>query len=140
MARSRRKAYQSEYPETPPEWYWVNGLHDACIVNIEAMEFPFDYEQYTAQTSKYLRNVLIFKVDSANALFDSCVKQIRFYNYKILSEKIDLAGENKVWWLEDKLTEENGSYILEITLEDTDSARKQFHFKIKFDRAEVDRD
>ena len=72
-------------------------------------------------------------------MFDFHVKEIRFYSYKILSKEVDLTGRKKIWWLEDKLTEENGNYILEITLEDTDSTPEQFSFKVKFERAEVDR-
>ena len=34
------------------------------------------------------------------------MKEIRFYNYKILSKEVDLTGRKKIWWLEDKLTEE----------------------------------
>ena len=139
MARERKKIYQSEYPQNPPEWYWVKGLHDACIVGVETIEFSFDYEKYTEQKNEYTRNALIFKVDSNGAMFDFHVKEIRFYNYKILSKEVDLTGRKKIWWLEDKLTEENGNYILEITLEDTDPTPEQFSFKVKFERAEVDR-
>ena len=139
MARERKKIYQSEYPQNPPEWSWMKGLHDACIVDVETIEFSFDYEKYTEQKNEYTRNALIFKVDSNGAMFDFHVKEIRFYNYKILSKEVDLTGRKKIWWLEDKLTEENGNYILEITLEDTNSTPEQFSFKVKFERAEVDR-
>jgi len=37
------------------------------------------------------------------------------------------------------LVEENGHYVLEIDLQDFDSFPQEFTFKIKFDRAEVDR-
>lgn len=139
MARERKKIYQSAYPQNPPEWYWVKGLHDACIVGVETIEFPFDYGKYTEQKNEYTRNALIFKVNSKGTMFDFHVKEIRFYNYKILSKEVDLTGRKKIWWLEDKLTEENGNYILEITLEDTNSTPEQFSFKVKFERAEVDR-
>ena len=65
MARERKKIYQSAYPQNPPEWYWVKGLHDACIVGVETIEFPFDYGKYTEQKNEYTRNALIFKVDSS---------------------------------------------------------------------------
>lgn len=132
--------YQTEYPQSPPDWYWAKGLHDACIFDVEAIEFPFDYETYTKQKNGYVRNMLTFKVDSKMAMYDCNVKEIRFYNYKILSDGIALTERKKMWWLADKLTKVDGKYILEITLHYTESKPEQFSFKVKFDRAEVDRD
>ena len=40
---SKGKVYISNYPDNPPEWYWISGLHDACIIGTESFEFPFDY-------------------------------------------------------------------------------------------------
>ena len=57
-----------------------------------------------------------FENDAKGALFDSAVKGIRLFNYKILSDTINLEGRKKVWWLSDRLTEENGDYLLEIDL------------------------
>ncbi len=37
MAKSRE--YRSLYPENPPEWYWISGLHDAGFVGVESFEF-----------------------------------------------------------------------------------------------------
>lgn len=72
-------------------------------------------------------------------MYDFQVKEIRFFNYKILSDNIELKNRKKIWWLADRLTEENGYYILEIDLQDFDSFSQEFTFKVKFDRAEVDR-
>ena len=44
MAKS--KAYMSLCPQNPPEWYWVNGIHDAGIIGVEVFEFPFDYNEF----------------------------------------------------------------------------------------------
>ena len=35
------KVYTSSCPDNPPEWYWINGLHDACIVGVETTEVTF---------------------------------------------------------------------------------------------------
>jgi hypothetical protein len=52
---------------------------------------------------------------------------------------MELTGRKKIWWLADKLIEANGRYELDILLEDVDSYPEQFHFKLRFDRAETDR-
>ncbi len=138
-----KRTFHTEYPENPPEWYWKKGLHDAFVVGVEAYEFPFDYNQSAGQKSRYDRNVLTLKLDAKGAMFDFCVQEIRFFNYKILPESfdltsIDLTGKRKMWWLADKLTEENGHYVLDILLDAT-SYPESFHLKLRFDRAEVDR-
>ena len=133
------KEYQSKYPDNAPEWYWRSGLHDAAIIGVESFEFPFDYNKFVGEKSKYNRNLFILKIDAKGALFDNAVKEIRLFNYKIISDSINLEGRKKVWWLSDRLTEENGDYFLEIDLQDFDSFPQEFTFKIKFTRAEVDR-
>ncbi len=142
MAKGR--IFYTEYPENPPDWYQDNGLHDACIVGVDTYEFPFDYNKYTAEKNKYDRNVLSLRIDAKGALYDSRVKEIRFYNYKLLPESVDLMSlepfeKNKVWWLADQLTEQNGKYELDILLEICVPHQRQFHLKLRFDRAEVDR-
>jgi hypothetical protein len=142
MAKCR--IFYTEYPENPPEWYWESGLHDASIIGVETYEFPFDYGKYTAEKNKYDHNMLSLRIDAKGALYDSRVKEIQFYNYKLLPESVDLASlepseKNKVWWLADQLTEQNGKFELDILLEICVPHQKQFHLKIRFDRAEVDR-
>ena len=142
MAKGR--IFYTEYPDNPPDWYWESGLHDACIIGSETYEFPFDYNKYTAEKNKYDRNMLSLRIDAKGALYDSRVKEIRFYNYKLLPEGVDLVSlepseENKVWWLADQLTEQNAKYELDILLESCVPYQKQFHLKLRFDRAEVDR-
>lgn len=136
---SKRRIYESGYPNDPPEWYWINGLHDACIIMTEEFEFPFDYDRYIGEKSNYNRNLLTLKLNAKGALYDQKVKEIRFFNYKILSDQVTLKGRKQVWWLADRLTKENGKYILEIELQDFSSFPQEFTFKIKFERAEVDR-
>ena len=140
-----KREFYTQYPTDPPEWYWERGLHDACVVGAETYEFPFDYNKYVVKKNKYDRNMLALKMDARSAMFDFHVKEIRFYNYKILTEEIDLTngelfGKEKIWWLADQLTEQNGKYKLDILLEYFDSYKRQFHLKLRFDRAEVDRE
>lgn len=142
MAKGR--IFYTEYPENPPECYWESGLHDACIIGLETYEFPFDYNKYTPEKNKYDRNMLSLRIDAKGALYDSRVKEIRFYNYKLLPESVDLTSlelseKNKVWWLADQLTEQNEKYELDILLEICVPHQKQFHLRLRFDRAEVDR-
>ena len=140
----RVREFYTEYPDNPPDWYWKNGLHDACIVGVDTYEFPFDYNKYTAEKNKYDRNMLSLRIDAKGALYDSRVKEIRFYNYSLLPESVDLTSiepseKSKVWWLADQLTENSGKYELDILLEICVPHQKQFHLKLRFDRAEVDR-
>ena len=74
---------------------------------------------------------------SIGALYDNTVKEIRFYNYKILTDRISLEGREKVWWLADRLVDHDSYYTLEIDMQDFDSDPEDFAFKIKFERAEV---
>ena len=137
MAKIR--AYVSQSPEDPPKWYWVNGLHDASIIGVEAYEFPFDYNKFIGEKSNYNRNLFILKINAKGALYDNSVEEIRFYNYKILTPDISLENRKTIWWLADRLSEQDSHYILEIDLQDFDSYPEDITFKIKFDRAEVKR-
>ncbi len=136
---ARRRVYQTSYPEPPPAWYWERGLHDACIIGVEAYEFPFDYDKFVGEKSKYNRNLLTLKIDAKGAMYDTRVREIRLFNYKILSKDITLQESEKIWWLADRLCESVGHSSLEITLQDFDAYPEEFTFCIQFDRAEVDR-
>ena len=137
MAKGR--VYISNYPDNLPEWYWISGLHDACILDVEAYEFPFDYKKFVGEKNKYNRNLMTLKINAKGALYDNTVKEIRFFNYKNLTDHISLEGRKKVWWLADRLVDYGSYYTLEIDLQDFDSNPEEFTFKIKFERAEVDR-
>lgn len=133
------KNYTSDYPDNAPEWYWVNGLHDACIKGVDMLEFPFDYKKFISDNNRYTRNILTLKINAGNALYDRRVKKIRFFNYKILSDDISLDGRKEIWWMADRLTDHGDYYTLEIDLQDFSSCPQDFTIKIKFERAEVDR-
>ena len=136
---AKGKVYVSNYPDNPPDWYWVKGLHDACIVGVEMFEFPFDYNKFVKNQNRYTRNLATLKINAEGALFDSAVKEIRFFNYKILTDHISLENRKNVWWMADRLVDHGDYYTLEMDLQDFDSKPEDFTFKIKFERAEVDR-
>ena len=136
---SKGRIYISSHPDNPPEWYWVSGLHDACIVGVESFEFPFDYNKFVGGKNKYNRNLFAIKINAKGALYDNTVKEIRFFNYKVLTDQITLIGREKIWWMADKLVDHGDYYTLEIELQDFDSYPEDFTYKIKFERAEVDR-
>ena len=127
------KIYVSTPSENFPEWYWKSGLHDACIKKAEAFEFSFDYSK---KGEKQYRNMLSFKINANYALFDNTVKEIRFYNYMIISKEILPENIEKMWWMSDSLTQKDGKYFLEINMVDS---TEDFTFQIKFETAEVDR-
>ncbi|MBQ4119602.1 MAG: hypothetical protein IJD45_04355 [Clostridia bacterium] len=134
---AKGKVYTSSYPDNPPDWYWVNGLHDACIVDVEYFEFPFDYNKFVGNKNSYDRNLMLLKINASGALYEQDIKEIKLFNFNIITNNIELQGRKKVWWLADRLTEKDGHYYLEIDLQDFDSFPEDFTFKIKFDRAEV---
>lgn len=138
MAKGR--VYTSRYPDNPPEWYWVSGLHDACIVGVETFDFPFDYDKFIGEKNKWHRNLMTLKINAKSALYDSAVKEIRLFNYKVLTPDISLDNRKKVWWLADRLTDNGDYFVLEIDLYDCDAWPEEFTFQIKFEQAEVNRD
>lgn len=136
---SKNKVYISNYPDNPPEWYWVNGLHDAYIISVETFEFPFDYHKFAGEKNKYNQNLIVIRINAKGALCNNDVKEIHLYNYKILNENISLKNRNKIWWLADRLVDYGDYYTLEIDLQDFNAEPEEFTFKIKFERAEVSR-
>ena len=136
---AKGKEYISNYPDNPPEWDWISGLHDACIIGTESFEFPFDYHKFVGEKNKYNRNLITLRMNAKGALYDNKVKEIRLFNYKILTDDISLENREKIWWLADRLVDHGDCYTLEIDLQDFDAYPEEFTFKIKFERAEVDR-
>ena len=146
---SRGNVYISSYPDNPPEGYWVSGLHDACITCVETFEFPFDYnkmfgsqegfdyKKYISEIKAHNKNLMTLEINAKNALYDQSVKEIRLYNYKIITKDIELRGRNQVWWMADKLTEKDGHYTMSIELVDCDSSPCEFTYVIQFDRLQV---
>ena len=83
---SKGKVYISNYPDNPPEWYWISGLHDSCIIGTESFEFPFDYNKFVGEKNIYNRNLITLRINAKGALYDNEVKEIRLFNYRILTE------------------------------------------------------
>lgn len=131
------KVYTSSCPDNPPEWYWVDGLHDACITCVQTVEFSFDYDSFVKENNKFTRNQMTLQIDAEGALYDNGVKEIRLFNYKILTADISIEGRKKIWWLADRLVDHGEYYTLEIDMQDFDSRPQDFVFKIKFEYAEV---
>jgi len=114
-----------------PSWYWNKGLHDAEITHIDEIVLPYDYTQKNP-----IRNCLIIFLNSKNALFDTSVKEIRLYNYKLISpDNKSFCADS--WWIADRLTEENGKYILTVSLQNAGSLIKKFNLTVRFEKADV---
>ena len=97
------------------------------------------YHKFVGEKNKYNRNLLVLKINAKGALYDNSVEEIHLYNYKILTPDISLENRKTIWWLADRLIEQDDYYLLEMDLQDFDSFPEDFTFKIKFDRAEVKR-
>ena len=77
------------------DWYWKNGLHDAEIKKIQHVDVEYDFS-----LKNPIRNILIIDLDSRNALFDTSVKSLEFYNYKLIQDIDDIIG---FWWIKDEV-------------------------------------
>ena len=104
-------------------FYWGKGLHDANIINCKEITFDYNVEEKNP-----IRNCLELVIDSRHALFDTTIKGIRLYNYKILS---DLKNPLNLWWKEDKLETKNNKFILTIF------GHNDEIFIIRFDKGET---
>ncbi len=112
--------------ENFPDWYWVYGLHDAEIKRISFQTLDYDYTQKNP-----IRNYLLVELDSCNALFDTTITSIKFYNAKIIRGTTDLSG---YWWMSDELTFDKKKYLLVIYVS---SIKEKTSMHISFDTAEV---
>ena len=110
--------------------YWPAGLHDAEIVTVEEQTLTYDVRQKDP-----IRNCLVLRINACGAMFDTYVKEIRLYNYKILSGvPTEIAG---AWWLSDTFKEENGKCILTLSLQNSQTFPDKFTFIVRFETAEV---
>jgi len=120
-----------------PEWYWQKGLHEAKIVDIEEQELAYDYKQRDP-----VRNCIVLHLDSRMALFDSSVKEIKLYNYKLCSPEAAVQDLCGTWWLKDNLSITDTGYSLAITLKRIGkrASREELVVEIQFKYAEVIKD
>ena len=120
-----------------PEWYWHAGMHDSAITDIEIFEFPFDDGKFRKEKRKDDRNMLKLTIDTEASLGDPDVREIHFYNFKILSPYRKLRKGSEFWWLSDTLKGSEGHFSLEIKLQNFDEQPQDFTFKIEFERSVV---
>ena len=116
-------------------WYWTRGLHDAEILRTETMELPYDFTKQPP-----IRNCFKIHLNSSGAMFDTSIKCITLFNYKILLDESDKAGYaggglDGCYWMQDILKFDRGKYILELTALGEDD----FQYVIQFENAQVDR-
>lgn len=109
-----------------PKWYWKKGLHDAIVTGVSTREFEYNS---TIRAS----NCVEIRPDASQAMFDTSVKAIRFYNCKVLTPGLDMAG---MWWVKDRLSSEGDKYLLEI---DLGSSKTQCRFVLRFENCEAER-
>ncbi len=129
---SKAEKEYNDYIKNCPDWYWVYGLHDAEILQVNELELMPDYKLQPP-----IRNCLEITLDSRGALFDTSIRKISLYNYKIISGNINDLKEKKIWWIGDTLSCAFNDYLLNIEFEKAKGSR--FHFQIKFQNAVVER-
>lgn len=101
-------------------------------MSVDQLELPYDYKMKNP-----VRNCLVLHINSKGAMYDTKVKEIRLYNYKILSS-VKIVGENlRWWWLSDRLEMEDDKYVLKISLQNPEDFPEEFDFSVKFEKAEV---
>ena len=134
-ASKKLEAYYAQFPD----WYWKNGLHDATILSACERELVPDWKEKHPK-----RNCLEFLLNGKNALFETNIKRISLYNYRIVDMKmnatdpITLEAFRDVFWLGDSIEQlEDGGYLLEI--ECTDSHSNLMYLTVKFEIAEIER-
>ena len=109
-----------------PKWYWKKGLHDAIVNGVSTWDFEYNS---TIRAS----NCVEIRLDASQAMFDTSIKTIRFYNCKVLTPGLDITG---MWWVKDRLTSVGDKHLLEI---DLSSPKTQCRFALRFDSCEVER-
>lgn len=116
-----------------PEWYWKHGLHDAEILSISQFELTPDWK---SQNPRY--NCFEISINAKGAMFETDIKKISLYNYKLKSKPFDPSALKRAWWLRDTLLKTSDrSYALHIVFQDV----KKHHvfIDISFESAEVER-
>ncbi len=122
------------------EEYWSRGLHDATIEDIQCGELTPDYKE-----KNYRYNYLQVTVDAADAIYDTTVKEIIFYNYTAErnGERIhDLSRYVGCWWLGDHLEKKAHKYVLQLKLRSIPKHGKPINetLTIKFEQLKVIRE
>ena len=118
-AAKKLEAYYAQFPD----WYWKNGLHDAAILSVHELELVPNWKEKHPR-----RNCLEFLLNGKNSLFETNIKRISLYNFRIVDMKINatepitLEAFRDVYWLGDSIEQlEDGKYLLEIECTDSHS-------------------
>ena len=135
VAVKKLEAYYTQFPD----WYWKRGLHDAVILAVSELELAPDWNKKHPK-----RNCLEILLNGKNALFETNIKRISLYNYRIVDIKTDtiepitLEAFRDVYWLGDRIEQlEDGKYLLEI--ECIDSHSNLLFLSVKFEIPEIER-
>ncbi len=111
-----------------PSWYWSGGLHDARI--IAKSYYSFDYGNYPK--TQY-QNCIELKLDLSQAMFDTSIKAVRFYNCREMTPDIDIEN---LWWIRDDIVMANNKFVAKIELF---SQKRTCLYIIRFEHCEVER-
>lgn len=129
----------AEYDAQLPDWYWKRGLHDAKILSVCELKLVPDWKEKHPK-----RNCLEILLDGKNALFETNIKKISLYNYRITDmnmngvKPITLEAFRNVYWLGDSNDRlDDGKFLLEI--ECTDSRSNLMSLNVKFEIPEIER-
>lgn len=125
--KSRNNLSKCTTSLTLPPWYWKKGLHDAQICQMQ--HYDNSYHENTR-----FNNCLELIIDSRHALFDTSVKRICFYNFKILSPDAEIVD---AWWISDELIVQNGKYIVQIAFR---KGKEMIKYSIRFENCVVFRE
>ncbi len=130
---SKPEKEYNDYIKSCPDWYWVHGLHDAAVLDIQTEEL---LPNYSEKDYRYNRMEILLNCDSA--LFETDITKITLFNYKIISGNIPDCSKYNIWWLRDTLTgDAKSKYNLSLVLEA--ETRKHFSLEITFQFAETER-
>ena len=129
----------AEYDAQLPDWYWKRGLHDAKILSVCELKLVPDWKEKHPK-----RNCLEILLDGKNTLFETDIKKISLYNYRITDmnmngvKPITLEAFRNVYWLGDSIDRlDDGKFLLEI--ECTDSRSNLMSLNVKFEIPEIER-
>lgn len=111
--------------EDRPAWYWSRGLHDAQILCKKSHRYEYGESIYY--------NCIKFTIDAEQAMFDTSVLEIIFYNCKELTPEVIV--ENTVWKT-DKLWKKGRKFRLDLK---ATSRREDRCYSIQFEYCEVNR-
>ena len=134
-AAKKLKEYYAQFPD----WYWKYGLHDAMILSVCELELAPDWKERPPK-----RNCLEILLDSKNALYETNIKRISLYNYRITdmkmnaTEPITLETFRDVYWLGDSI-EQLGDGLYLLAIECTDGRSNLISITVKFETAEIER-